>query len=143
MKPCNTCLITKPLSEFHVDNRSQDGFRFQCKSCRSIYLKTWSQTETGSESRRKGSQKYWRSAKGQATQRSKQQKHPEKYKARTALNNAIRHGKITKPATCSECGVTPGPRELHGHHHDYSKPLDVTWLCRQCHRIADGLPLAQ
>lgn len=34
------------------------------------------------------------------------------------------------PAPCAICG---GPGK-HRHHHDYSKPEDVTWLCITCHR---------
>lgn len=35
---------------------------------------------------------------------------------------------------CEGCGeAVDDPAELHGHHHDYSMPLDVEWLCRGCH----------
>ncbi len=34
---------------------------------------------------------------------------------------------------CPECGQSVEPRQLHGHHVDYSKPLEVIWLCEQCH----------
>lgn len=46
------------------------------------------------------------------------------------LQHAIKSGKLTRPDRCERCG-----REgyVDGHHHDYSKPLDVEWLCRRCH----------
>ena len=60
-------------------------------------------------------------------------KHPEKASARTALNNAVRYGRIIKPHYCTQCFKT-GER-IHGHHSDYSKPLDVEWLCAECHGL--------
>ena len=56
---------------------------------------------------------------------------PEKRRAHCAVNNAVRDGKIMKPSACSRCG-SEGVR-LDGHHADYSKPLEVEWLCRGCH----------
>ena len=58
---------------------------------------------------------------------------PEKNKARSALNNAVRDGKIVKPDACQKCGEKPGCKRLHGHHPDHSKPLGVLWLCTPCH----------
>lgn len=60
-------------------------------------------------------------------------KHPSKRAATCALNNAVRDGRITKPITCQVCGLT-GIR-IHGHHEDYSKPLDVLWVCPLCHSL--------
>ena len=33
-KPCNTCHISKPLSEFNRDNHASDGHRSRCSKCR-------------------------------------------------------------------------------------------------------------
>jgi hypothetical protein len=52
-------------------------------------------------------------------------------KARYLLNKAVKEGRIIKPSTCSDCsksGVI-----IDGHHEDYSKPLEVIWLCKKCH----------
>lgn len=63
------------------------------------------------------------------------EKYPEKEKARKAISNAIRDGRIVRPDHCSKCGLICKPQ---AHHADYSKPLEVTWLCKICHVSADG-----
>jgi hypothetical protein len=56
----------------------------------------------------------------------------EKTKAQNQLNYAIRCGRMERLA-CEKCGTC---ERVHAHHHDYSKPLDVHWLCYQCHKLA-------
>lgn len=51
-----------------------------------------------------------------------------KDRARAALRYAVRQGKIKRGA-CVICHK----KAVDGHHDDYSKPLEVIWLCRQCH----------
>jgi len=52
--------------------------------------------------------------------------HPEKVKARNALNGAVRYKKlIRQDCWCGERGQA--------HHDDYSKPLEVKWLCIKHH----------
>lgn len=53
----------------------------------------------------------------------------DKRRAHIILGNAIREKKIV-PQPCERCGFALG---VHGHHEDYSKPLDVIWLCKKCH----------
>ena len=56
-------------------------------------------------------------------------KYPEKCAARQAVLIALRKGILTKKP-CERCGSA----KVHGHHPDYSRPLDVVWLCPTCHR---------
>jgi len=57
-----------------------------------------------------------------------------RYYARCKMRGALKRGRIQKAATCEVCGVIDEPAQsLHGHHHDYKKPLDVIWLCIPCH----------
>ena len=53
-----------------------------------------------------------------------------KFLARAILKNAVKIGVIIRPNKCSNCKIRCKPR---GHHSDYSKPLEVKWLCRNCH----------
>lgn len=54
-------------------------------------------------------------------------------KAREAVRRAVKDGVLLKPKACSKCSDEPEVRKLHGHHEDYTRPLDVIWLCVSCH----------
>jgi ribosomal protein S27AE len=58
-------------------------------------------------------------------------KYPEKNSAQQKVYWAIKKKIIMKPNTCSICGDRNGI--IMGHHDDYKKPLDVKWLCSNCH----------
>lgn len=51
-----------------------------------------------------------------------------KKRARGALNDAIRSGRMERQP-CEVCGA----EKAHGHHDDYNKPYDVRWLCAAHH----------
>jgi hypothetical protein len=55
---------------------------------------------------------------------------PEKPRAREAVRSALRKGQIVRPSRCQHCNQECKPQ---AHHEDYSKPLDVVWLCVSCH----------
>lgn len=63
-------------------------------------------------------------------QRERRQADPSKNIARLAVARAVKKGQIRKSETCYFCA---SPERLQAHHHDYSKPLDVFWLCSACH----------
>lgn len=56
-------------------------------------------------------------------------KHPERWRAQNAVSYALRKGQLVK-GSCAQCGTS---KDICAHHEDYSKPLDVVWLCRPCH----------
>lgn len=61
------------------------------------------------------------------------------------VRSAIERGKLIRPLTCARCGKQPNPTSdgrsaIHAHHSDYSKPLDVEWLCPSCHRAETPFP---
>lgn len=63
------------------------------------------------------------------------ERYPDRRTAHVLLGNALKAGRVAKPDTCEQCGRSPRKAShLHGHHDDYTKPLDVRWLCVTCHR---------
>lgn len=55
-------------------------------------------------------------------------RHPDRVKARRLVRAEVDAGRMTR-APCEVCGEA----KTHGHHDDYTKPLQVRWLCRKCH----------
>lgn len=64
-------------------------------------------------------------------QRHYRKANPDKCRAHYLLRDAVKRGEVAIPKLCSRCGRNP--TRLHAHHADYSKPLDVEWLCPTCH----------
>ena len=57
----------------------------------------------------------------------------EKQRARTKLQTAVRWSGLTRQP-CATCGE----QKVEAHHDDYSRPLDVVWLCGKHHRMRHG-----
>lgn len=55
---------------------------------------------------------------------------PHADRAWQAVNRALRSGQLVKPERCV-CGRDA---RVNAHHDDYSRPLDVMWLCGVCHK---------
>lgn len=57
--------------------------------------------------------------------------HRKKNTAHKIYNQALRNKKLIPAEKCENCLETSN--NMHGHHVDYDKPLDVIWLCATCH----------
>ena len=106
-KSCDRCL--EQLSQYQKDNLSKT------KERRTIKAREYRNTEKGNEV-------------AKLTQRRMTLLYPEKYRARYAVLQAKRTGALA-PQPCSNCGVD----KVEAHHSDYSRPLDVMWLCKTHH----------
>lgn len=98
------------------------GYQHMCKACMVAYHRQWRNTEDGR-------------AKMRAGVTASKRRYPEKQRARHALTNAIRDGKIQR-GPCYAAGPDCAGK-IEGHHHDYAKPYAVTWVCRKHHRELD------
>lgn len=61
---------------------------------------------------------------------------PEKVAAKIEVMKAVRSGRLMRQP-CEQCGESPVGRDgrslVHAHHADYEQPLQVRWLCVNCH----------
>ena len=132
MKRCSKCHELKPETDFYKDKRSKDGLKSQCKLC---HCETSIRTRN-KEKHREANKIYMRNLYKTDTARVREQwrnhkeSDPKKIHARSILNGAVRHGKIQRPSQCQKCGTIG---MVYAHHEDYDKPLDVEWLCSECH----------
>ena len=132
-KRCRKCGENKPLDGFYPHPLTVDGLLGSCKECKKAYEKAHHAEAriAKSEYNRKRQRDPDRRKRKMAYLKKHRTENPEKYKARQAVGNAIRDGRLLR-LPCKECG---NPKS-EAHHGDYSKPLDVEWLCFKCHREA-------
>lgn len=120
MKWCSGCKQHKVASDFHRNSTTDDGLQPWCIECKRQIQREYRKTPNG------------RTAQSVAMDRWRQS-NPEKVVAHRILNKAIRDGSVLRPERCTECA---SDLKVEGHHTDYSCPLDVVWLCRECHVAA-------
>lgn len=128
-KRCSKCGLVKSLEEFHRKHTGPLGRVSQCKLCRLQQPLT----NIKELARRRFCDRayYQRNAKGISM--NNKQTYPARRLANVAkslVRQAILHGKL-KIMPCEVCGKI---EHVHAHHEDYSKPLEVRWLCRSHHR---------
>jgi len=136
MKTCFKCKASLPLSEFYVHKMMADGHLGKCKTCTKNDVhrhrrENLAKVRAYDIARSKTEKRKADALKNQTTARKRW---PMKTRARLKLRRAVRSGKV-KRQPCAVCGST---HKIHGHHEDYSKPLDVIWLCQTHHLERHG-----
>lgn len=137
---CKICGTDNETSEFYK------GLTSRCKEChkrkmkenraeKSDYYKAYDAKRFQEDPKvRERHRRYQATEAGKASMNKSRQKwilqNPEKRAAHIILWSSINRGELQKPDVCSDCGS--GGR-IGGHHYDYTKPLDVEWLCPMCH----------
>jgi ribosomal protein S27AE len=145
-KRCFRCTTVLPLSEFYKHPMMADGHLNKCKVCTKADATLNRATKTPEELAAYEKKRYEDPARRKAIadsrkrarkkdperyaryNRDDQLRHPEKRAARKKVGNAIRDGRLVKQP-CEVCGA----KKVQAHHDDYSKPLEVRWLCIPCH----------
>lgn len=167
MKTCKKCQVQKPFSEYYKHPKTADGYDGKCKECAKSMVKAarennaehykafdrsranrpdrvaarvaYSKTDAGKAAHARASKKYTSRHPDRvaASHRAYIEEHPERRAAHVALGNAVRDGRVVPWPVCAvpECCRT----DAQAHHPDYSRPLDVVWLCPSHHKQAHAL----
>lgn len=132
-KTCFKCGKEKPITEFYKHPMMGDGHLNKCKEC--------VKADRANHERN--------NPEAVLNSRLKQcERKPTQKNAYHAVEFALKAGAMQKPHECSICGKPDTESRMEAHHYDYSKPLNVIWLCTSCHGVADrarreylGLPV--
>jgi hypothetical protein len=132
-KVCNKCGKRKRLSMFYTHKGKLDGYLGKCKECHksAMTINRNKNIERIRKYDRERGKLPHRIKRCVEYNRKRRLLYPERYEAHTKVNNAIRDGKLDRPDRCSSCNKKG---KVMGHHHDYSKPFEVVWLCQPCHK---------
>ena len=127
MKKCFKCGEIKPLTEYYKHPQMADGHLNKCKACTKNDAGKH-RSENIEKIREYDRIRGNRLAPGY--QGEYRRKYPNKYRAHSMVNYAVKSGKLF-PQPCEVCGTE---ENVHGHHDDYLKPLNVRWLCAAHHQ---------
>lgn len=117
-RTCPRCARTLPSASFRFRNSSNQKFMSQCRECARVIAQIYYR-ENGTKTKA-GVRTYL---------------DPIKKRARSLIQSAVRRGKIQRQP-CEKCG-----QKSQAHHHDYSKPYDVSWLCTVHHGMEHRKPV--
>lgn len=132
---CKICKVSKPLNTEYFYRKTPTTFDTRCKECHKNESRTMKREKYDPVKQRAKDIKRRQSGKAGENYQTMTNKYPEKYKARYTLRNYVRLGKIKK-GLCEVCKDS----KTQAHHDDYSKPLDVKWLCSKHHKEIHHLP---
>lgn len=134
MKTCRRCYLDKPIEQFYKHKQMFDGHLNFCIECVKKRVSIHAKTPQGKLIDKKRNQSEKRKQWLREFQKKERAKFPLKNRARGILNNHTRNGRILKEK-CKICGKL----KVEAHHPDYSKPLEVIWLCIYHHKKLHGV----
>jgi hypothetical protein len=134
VKRCFKCGVWKTRGDFYRHPQMADGHLGKCIEC----AKKDANDHRYGEARERvlaydnaRAKLPHRKALSTQIRREYYRKNPDRWKAAMAMQWARRHGLLVAPDNCPACGDTG---KMHAHHNDYSRPMEIEWLCEHCHR---------
>lgn len=142
-KICTTCGESKPLNDFHKSSKGALGRKSSCATCCKAWKKVYYEKNKAFVLAATSAYQKLNVERSRVWKRNYERRNAaslaEKKRAYERLNKhiisahgkvawALKTGKLTKQP-CEVCGAI----DSEAHHDDYSKPLDVRWLCSPHH----------
>jgi hypothetical protein len=130
-KICFKCQRVLPISDFYVHSKMADGHLGKCKDCTKMDVLNH-RTENIEKIRKYDRDRALipnRRKRSQEISKRWLKENPEKARAQRMVHYHVSRGNLT-PQPCRSCGAARGV----AHHEDYTRPLDVVWLCQPCHK---------
>lgn len=153
-KKCTKCLKEKEISEFSA-TKADRGCKYnrasRCKACLREGAREYRRREPEAYNRRAREWKMRNKEKVKKVNSEWRKKSRDKVrdyfirtkdrdklktKARVMVKEAVKTGDLINPSYCVGC-LSYCVTECH--HEDYSKPLNVLWLCRPCHAFVHSI----
>lgn len=111
---------------YHQEYRETNPEKIKISQARTYYTRD----ENDRIRKKENARRFRKTEKYKIWAEKYKEKVKEKNKCRWTLCNAVRDGKIIRPNICDICKKE---KKVDAHHDDYSKPLEVKWVCRKCH----------
>ena len=142
MQTCSKCKSQKPHSEYYKSSKTvckpcclEKCAEYREKNREKVraHDRERNNTDARRKDRRDRNRRKYENPEFRASETARHkrnvEKHPIRHSAVWAANNAQKAGKLHKEP-CQRCGQVDN---VQAHHEDYSKPLDVVWLCPKHH----------
>lgn len=126
-KPCKKCGKTKLLTCFYPCKILRDGRRNECRVCAALAQRISRAENPVREA------EYRRRNYDSKRKTAQTKKHRAQFPEKTAAHNAVARGIMTGRIVVQPCENCESTTNVHGHHDDYSKRLDIRWLCHTHH----------
>ena len=140
-KKCNSCGNESPVDNFVKNVTAKDGLAWACRDCtkkqresRKPALKAYNRKYRQADKEQvRESNRRWRARNRESVRTTNykwRKRNPGKHRTHMLFSAAVLRGELVAPDRCETC---LREMSLQGHHDDYSKPMEVRWLCAICH----------
>lgn len=140
-RKCSRCGETKNCeNDFYVNKRAPNGGVYyfgKCKKCLNKISTEYQKTPRGMKVKERVFSKWYKENWREYYEQNKDRILSHGRRWRNSNKDKVRAESIANRKykdICFPCSIC-GNKTTHKHHEDYSKPLDITWLCAKHHRL--------